>query len=128
MNNKSITSNLSSGIEKTEQLIEIANEGLRYGANEEVFPWSSREEFECDYEGVREELISEFGGEPFTRQSWDLYGDFFNPDDEEKKRYNNSYAEYVDYCRGKCQDVFHAIIDSLKEYKSFLESLYAAAE
>lgn len=129
MNNKSTALNLSSGYEKTEQLIRMAKEGLRSGANEEVFPWQFMSEFDCEScNGLREELIYEFGGEPFTRQSWDQYGGWYCLDDEEKNRYGNSYKEYADYCFSTCHDIFREILDSLDDYKQYLDSLAKAAE
>ena len=73
---ESITrANVESGIEKVERLISMAQEGLKSGANEESFPWQSSEQFDSDYsDGVREELINEFGGNPFNRSSWDEHG------------------------------------------------------
>lgn len=125
----SITSNLTSGYEKTERLIRMAKEGLRYGANEEVFPWQFMCEFDCEScNGLREELIYEFGGEPFTRHSWDQYGGWYCLDDEEKNRYGNTYQEYAEYCFSQCHDIFREILDQLEEYKNYLDSLAKAAE
>lgn len=129
MNIESVKENLNSGYEKTERLIHMAQEGLRCGANEEVFPWQYMSEFDREsLNGLREELIYEFGGNPFTRHSWDQYGGFYCLDDEEKERYGNSYKEYADYCYNTCHDIFREILDSLDEYKNYLDSLAAAAE
>lgn len=125
---ESMKANLNSAIEKVDHLIRIAKEGLRYGANEEVFPWQSQQEFDCENRnGIREELIQEFGGNPFTRQSWDEYGGFYYLEEDERSRFG-SYQEYVDYCDNKCHDIFRNILDSLEEYKNYLRSIAAAAE
>lgn len=122
-------SNLSSGLAKTEQLIRLAQEGLRSGANEEVFPWQAMCEFDCEScNGLREELIYEFGGNPFTRKSWDQYGGFYCLDDDEKNRYGNSYNEYAEYCFNTCHDIFREILDDLDDYKNYLDSLAESAE
>lgn len=124
MNNTSISkASFDSAIEKVDHLIRIAKEGIRYGANEEVFPWQSQEEFDSDYaNGLREELIREYGGNPFTRQSWNQHGEFYYLDDEEKKPFG-SYQDYVEWCDAKCQDIFRDIIDSLVKYKDYLCSI-----
>jgi hypothetical protein len=130
MKTKSVTkANYDSAIEKTDYLIRLAKEGMRVGANEEVFPWQSTGEFDCEYcNGIREELIREFGGNPFMRVSWDQHGGFFYLDDEERIPYGGSYQEYVEYCDDQCHDIFAKIIDSLEEYKDYLCSLDEAAE
>lgn len=125
---ESIT-NLNSAVEKVDHLIRIAQEGKRVGANEEVFPWQSQQEFDCECgDGLREGLVREFGGNPFTRVSWDQHGGFFYLDDDERIPFGGSYQAYVEYCDGRCHDIFTEIIVSLENYKSYLCSIAESAE
>lgn len=121
---ESITrANVESGFDKTERLLRMAKEGLHSGANEEVFSWQESMEFDSDYsDGIREDLVNEFGGNPFDRASWCEHGGYFYLEDDEKSRFG-SYQEYVDFCDNQCRDIFRAIVDSLVEYKDYLRSI-----